>query len=184
MIPPAFPHDLGLKPRLHGEALVFSALAAALDESWHVFHDHAVAGTRRRVDFLCLSPARGIVAIEVKGGEVHLKRGGFRQRVRGDGTAKRIDPLAQVKAATAAVLDALGAELAPAPHLVMWLPMMSGEAFTFAERGREHFFTREQLAPAPLTTILDRVLVATTPGEAHEIMRLIAGLGTRSPLTC
>ncbi|NDC55843.1 MAG: hypothetical protein EBZ69_03380 [Alphaproteobacteria bacterium] len=47
-----------------------------------------------------------------------------------------------------------------------------------------HHDRHHPAADAHLTTILDRVLVATTPGEAHEIMRLIAGLGTRSPLTC
>jgi len=89
MFPAEFPHDLSIKPKLRGEKLVYDALRAGLDDTWCVFYDRPVQGTMRRVDFVAIDPARGALAIEVKGGLVHAKDGAFRQVIAASGQRKR-----------------------------------------------------------------------------------------------
>jgi hypothetical protein len=108
IFPPEFPHDLTAKPKLFGEKLVYEALDAALDGEWLVFYDCQVRGTMRRVDFIVINPARGVAAIEVKGGLVHASDGAFRQLITQSGQRKRIDPFGQLKMAFARVCDAAG----------------------------------------------------------------------------
>lgn len=179
MHPAAFPHDLTAKPKLEGEMLVYRALESGLGDAWTVFYDRPIAGTRRRVDFLCLSPTRGVLAIEVKGGMVHAARGWFRQLIQRPGIRKRIDPFGQVKAGVREALAALGAgDVALPLHLAIWLPMMGQGAFTWSAP-TPHIFTREVLAPERLQAMLAEVLTGgTTEMQRAAIDALITKLGS------
>lgn len=121
MLPAIFPHDLRKKPQLQGEADVFAALQAGLGDDWFVFYDRPVKGTRRRVDFLCIAPARGVLAIEVKGGMVHAARGWFRQLInKGTGQRKRIDPFGQLKLGVRASFEGASGDLVAALSICAW----------------------------------------------------------------
>lgn len=180
MHPAVFPHDLTAKPKLEGEALVYWALEIGLGDDWTVFYDRPIAGTRRRVDILCFSPARGVLAIEIKGGMVHAARGWFRQLIRRPGIRKRIDPFGQLKAGVREALAALGAgDVALPLHLAIWLPMMGQGAFTWPAP-TPHVFTREVLAPDRLRAMLSEVLTGgTTETQQAAIDVVIARLGSR-----
>src|ERR1700677_399507 len=110
--PPAFPHDLKAKPRLLGESLVYEVLQTALADAWSIFYDWPVCGTRRRIDFLCIDPGRGVAAFEVKGGTVHKRRANFVQQIRKDGIRKKILPFGQLKLGVAEVMRCCGIEAA------------------------------------------------------------------------
>ena len=91
--PYPFPHDSQKKPQLKGERLVYDVLSTTLDTTWTTFYDWAVKGTRRRIDFLCINPMRGIAAFEVKDGMVHNTGGKFRQLIdKKTGQRKVINP--------------------------------------------------------------------------------------------
>jgi len=132
MLPAEFPHDLSIKPKLLGEKLVYDALRAGLDDTWCVFYDRPVHGTMRRVDFIAIDPARGAMAIEVKGGLVHAKDGAFRQVIAASGLRKRINPFGQVKMGFTRVCDAVGVDVLTVPvHFAIWFPQMAQSAFTW-----------------------------------------------------
>lgn len=175
MFPPQFPHDLSKKPKLLGEKLVYDALRKALDDSWLVFYDRSVKGTRRRVDFLCINQARGVVAIEVKGGLVHNWRGRFKQVVRRDGTRKVVTPFDQAKQALGEVLTCCDVDVAALPrHVVIFFPQMSQAGFTFPEG--PHVFAREDLEPSKLWAKLDGAM----PTD-HALVCRGAGAGPERP---
>ena len=174
--PLVFPHDLDKKPKLGGEALVFDALAAALDDSWWVLYDQRIPGSRRRVDFLCLNAARGILAIEVKGGQVHDKRGAFRQLVsRKPLWRKRIDPFGQLKLALRDVFAAAGAPSdAITVHQAIWLPEMGQAGLRW--QPTPHILTRELLDPDRLRRLLMTVTMVgldRDQGQAVERIRAV-----------
>jgi hypothetical protein len=74
----------------------------------------------RRVDFVAIDPARGALAIEVKGGLVHASRGAFRQLIAPTGLRKRIDAFGQLKMGFARVGDAAGVDVTAVPvHFVI-----------------------------------------------------------------
>ena len=154
MVPSAFPHDLARKPRLEGEALVYAALQAALDAQWWVFYDRPIAGSRRRVDFIAANPDRGILAVEVKGGLVHDKRGSFRQLVsRAPVRRKRIDPFAQLRLGFRDLLAAAGVEAWAVPaHQAIWFPQMGQGGLRW--KPSPHILTRELLEPAALRGLI------------------------------
>ena len=171
MLPRMFPHDLRKKPQLAGEADVFYALQA-LDDDWAVFYDRPVKGSRRRVDFLCLNPYRGAVAIEVKGGQVHAFRGWFRQKLKTH--RKRIDPFGQVKLGVRDVLSAAGVSPERLPvAFVICFPHMSVKGLPWADPGR-HIWTREVIEAGAVDDAISAVLPhGGTDGEAA---RQVAGL--------
>jgi nuclease-like protein len=167
MFPAAFPHDLRAKPRLVGEKLVYDALRAGLDDAWSVFYDRPVRGTPRRVDFVAIDPARGVVAIEVKGGLVHASRGAFRQLITQSGQRKRIDPFGQLKMGFARVCDAAGVDMTGLPvHFVIWFPQMGQGAFTWEPS--PHIWTREAIEARVVQEAIDRAL-ASRASAAQEI---------------
>jgi Nuclease-related domain len=144
MFPKVFPHDLNVKPKLAGEKIAFEA--AGLDESWSVFYDRPVASTQRRVDFVAINPARGVVAIEVKGGLVHARRGAFRQLITQSGVRKRINPFGQVKLAFARVCDAAGVDILKlSMQFVMWFL---------------HIWTQEKLERGAVASAIETALPA------------------------
>ena len=179
MFPAEFPHDMKKKPKLLGEKLVYDALREALDDSWSVFYDRPVKGTRRRVDFLCINPDRCVIAIEVKGGTVHNWRGNFKQVVRRDGTRKVVTPFDQAKQALGEVLACSGTDAISVPkHLLIFFPQMSQKGFTFSEG--PHVFTRENLEPASLWAKLDGAMPAVAAeNSCAALRRLELALGGR-----
>lgn len=84
-----------------GEAKVFAALAAGLDDEWEVFHSAswmAVGDGQRakegEIDFVLCHPDKGMVCLEVKGGGVECRFGEW-WSIR-DGRRERIkDPFSQ-----------------------------------------------------------------------------------------
>jgi hypothetical protein len=144
MVPSEFPHDLIAKPKLLGEKLVYDGLGAGLGDTWSVFYDRPVRATSRRVDFIAINAARGAIAIEVKGGLVHARRGAFRQLIAASGQRKRINPFGQVKMAFARVCDAAGVDAPAVPvEFVIWFPQMAQSAFTWPPS--PHIWTRETI---------------------------------------
>lgn len=183
LVPPLFPFPPERHPELAGERLVFDALAAALDDRWLVLHNQTVPGVRRRIDFLIIEPARGVVALEVKGGLVHACRGSFRQTVKGRGTRpgqrKRIDPFAQTGAALDALLAATGiARARLAVHVAAVFPQMCARAFPWGPS--PHLLYAEDLAPERLATWCESAiaLAAGKTGDAdpEAVARLVACL--------
>lgn len=169
MIPSEFPHDVRRKPRLRGELAAFAALAKSLPD-WLVFYDRAVVGTRRRVDFLGLCIARGVLAIEVKGGLVHDVGGGFGQLVTASGLRKRINPFGQVKMALARIGDAVGIDVSTAPvHHVVWFPMMAQSAFPW--RASDHIWTRETCEDGAVDAVIARALPRPASNAGERILR-------------
>lgn len=156
MLPGTFPHDLTKKPKLKGEADVYCALRAALDVEWTVFYDQPIPGSRRRVDFLAANPRRGLLAVEVKGGMVHDKRGTFRQLVSKSGQRKKIDPFGQLKRAVGDLLTAAGVEVAVPMHQAIWLPDMGQGGLRW--QPSDHILTREHLSPSQVAGLMVRVL--------------------------
>jgi hypothetical protein len=177
--PARFPHDLLKKPWLLGEALVYTALQSALDSAWHIFYDWHVPGARRRVDFLCIDPARGVAAFEVKGGLVQKRRAHFVQRIYRNGTRKRIFPFDQVKSGVNAVLCCCHVAPAVFPlHLSIFFPAMSLSAFPWREGA--HFFTCEDLEPARLwSRIAPSLPTIDNPPAAAAMRGFIADLTRR-----
>jgi len=155
---------------------VYAALQSALTDAWAIFYDWKVPGTRRRVDFLCIEPLRGIAAFEVKGGMVHKHRRTFVQKIRKDGIRKKILPFGQLRSGVMEVLACCGIDAAPLKiHESIFFPHMSQTAYTFGEG--PHFFTREDLAPAKLWAKLSASLPGIDNPDATAIMqRLVATL--------
>lgn len=177
MFPAAFPHDLAKKPKLQGEALVWLALASAFDDSWFVFYDRGGLGTRRRVDFIALHALRGAFVCEVKGGEVHDKRGSFRQLVsRRPVWRKKIDPFRQLRLAMIEVWTAIGVARDAVPvHEAIWFPQMGQGGLRW--QPSPHILTRETLEPAALRATIELALPLRGGHVEGNVWRLVRGLG-------
>jgi Nuclease-related domain len=159
MLPPIFPHDLGAKPKLLGERMVYDALRDGLNDMWSVFYDRPVRGTLRRVDFIAIDPGRGAVAIEVKGGLVHASRGAFRQLIAASGRREQINPFGQLKMAFARVCDVAGIDVLAVPlHLAIWLPQMAQTALTWEPS--PHIWTRETVEGGGVGAMMGQMLPA------------------------
>ena len=187
MVPLVFPHDLRRRPKLAGEALVFAALQAALDDEWRVFYDRPIPRSRRRVDFIVANPRRGLLAIEVKGGMVHDKRGAFRQLISKTGQRKRIDPFGQLKlglrdlfAAANLALDAdvlsetgkQGAWSAVPVHQAIWFPEMGQGGLRW--QATPHILTLEILDVTRLHGIVATCLHdELTPEQSAIVVQLM-----------
>lgn len=143
MVPPVFPHDLRAHPELDGKRIVFDALAAALGNGWTVYYNQRVKGSSRPIDFLIVRPDGGLIAWEVKGGQVHAHRGAFHQRIARNGQRKRIDPFGQLKRAVKAYLAATGRDPATPVELAIVFPHMAASAFQWASS--PHILTSEDL---------------------------------------
>ena len=176
MLPATFPHDLARKPRLEGEALVYRALSAALDDRWFVFYDRGGLGARRRVDFIALHALRGAFVCEVKGGQVHDKRGSFRQLIsRTPVWRKRIDPFRQLRLAMTEVWAALGVAHDAVPvHEAIWFPQMGQAGLRWPPS--PHILTRELLEPTALRATIELALPLRGDVE-QNVWKLVRGLG-------
>jgi hypothetical protein len=170
MFPPSFPHELKKKPKLLGEHLVYDALQAGLGALWSVFYDRAVRGTPRRVDFIAIEPARGAIAIEVKGGLVHASRGAFRQVIARSGRRKRINPFGQLKLAFARLCDAAGVDALAVPvEFVIWFPQMAQSAFTWPSS--PHIWTRETIELEDICGTVERLLPARASAAGSSALQ-------------
>jgi hypothetical protein len=109
------------------------------------------------VDFVAIDPARGAIAIEVKGGLVHATRGVFRQVIAASGQRKGIDPFGQLKFGFARVCDAAGVDVLTLPvHWVIWFPHMAQSAFTW--KRSPHIWTREACERGAVRALVAEVL--------------------------
>lgn len=160
--PATFPHDLKRRPDLAGEAAVYKALASAAGEDWQVFYNCSAKGVRRKIDFMVLIPVRGLIAIEVKGGLVHVSRGSFRQAIHTmhgqRGHRKRVEPFAQVKRALGELWQKTGIASGAVPTFIMAaFPSMSANAYPWSNA--MHLLTREDFDdPARLARRLQDAL--------------------------
>lgn len=107
---------------------VWRALRQHLPASWTVWHGAMVqAGAApAEIDFLCACPGRGLIAIEVKGGQLSVANGVWFQ----EGRALKQSPYKQVTRAGFALRDYLCAELKcsdlPFPFLkLVWFPAVA-----------------------------------------------------------
>lgn len=73
MIPPTMTDDHGSR----AESRVFKALQKNLDDTWHVFHSFTQIGQNKQnrfidseTDFLIFHPEKGLLTLEVKGGQI------------------------------------------------------------------------------------------------------------------
>ncbi len=180
--PSMIPVQLATRPALVGEKRVWEALRAApLSAETRVFYNRAPKGCRRRADMIIINPERGIIAIEVKGGLVHYRRG-FRQQLAGaQRWRKRIDPWGQAKLALAQLFAVLGLDPATIPHAVAFaVPTMLRGGYQFDPGA--HILTAEDLAPIALASKLDQLLPRLSSGARRElapIFDVIAAAVTR-----
>lgn len=109
------------------ELQVWRTLRQQLSEAWTVWHHVRVQTSFAplEIDFLCFSPEHGLLAIEVKGGNVTLENGLWFQ----DGKALKWSPYQQINRAGFALHDllceAIKRKKLPFPFLKMvWFPAM------------------------------------------------------------
>ncbi|MGE0108664.1 MAG: nuclease-related domain-containing protein [Bdellovibrionales bacterium] len=173
MFPSQFPHDLSNNPKLKGENLVFNALQSALQDDWSIFYDWSVQGTRRRVDFICISQTLGIIVFEVKGGLVHNSKGAFKQEIKYNGFRKSITPFDQVMKAYRDIVHACNLEIDDLPkcHYAVFFPEVTQKAFTFTEG--LHIFTHEDLLKEKMTEKIQKSLTAPSIRQNNLLCVLI-----------
>lgn len=116
--PRKLPRSVLDDPRRRAEVRVYDRLAAVLDDNFHVFYSSPWLGTDSmgnekdgECDFLIAHPDHGILAIEVKGGEISYDPTDCQWRSR-DAFAfvhKIKDPIAQARAAKHEILQRLSA---------------------------------------------------------------------------
>ena len=119
-----FPDDLPAAPA--SERVVFAALKARLPDPWQVWHGVAYSaaqtGAEGEMDFVVAHPERGLVVIEVKGGQLTCRGGRWFQ----DGRRLREAPAAQATREAHALVRAWEARFnAPPPFPVahaVWFP--------------------------------------------------------------
>lgn len=129
----------------------------------------------RRIDFLVLAPGRGMIAIEVKGGLVHVRHGRFGQTARSGERRrrKRIAPFHQAMLALAELWTKTGIAAGDIPvHIMAAFPHMSEQAYPWGRAS--HLLTIEDLEADRLRNRLQDVLPEISHGLA-ELERL-AGL--------
>src|SRR5688572_25194660 len=87
------------------------AVLASLDDDWRVFHSVAWQSVRAgregdgEADFVLLHPRRGLVVLEVKGGEIRIENGMWNSVNRATRVVNRIkNPFEQAKASKYALL--------------------------------------------------------------------------------
>lgn len=176
LYPPSFPHDLKKHPKRAGEHAVYEALRDALDDAWFVFYDRRVPGSNRPIDFLVIHPERHVLALEVKGGQVHAVRGRFRQMVSRTGQRIVTTPFAQTRKALIALCRAIGIEPDTLPvHIAAFFPMMAASAFPWADTG-PHIMTREHLDSQVLATAIMRTLPTPPITQAVYVHALLRAL--------
>lgn len=157
MYPRTFPHNLTKRPKLRGEALVYAALQETCDDDWSVFYDYPIIGSRRRIDFVVVNRNRGVLAIEVKGGMVHDKRGTFRQLLSKAGRRKRVDPFGQLRFGLDDLFRAAGIPQGSLPvHQSIWFPEMGQAGLRW--QPSLHILTRETLDPRWLREMIEQAL--------------------------
>jgi hypothetical protein len=158
-IPATFPEPLATRPALRGERRVWEALRRApLPADVTTFYNRAPEGCRRRTDFLIVDPARGLLAIEVKGGLVQYRdRDGFRQWLPNQRWPKKIEPWMQAGRALQQTLAALHLNQIVIPCApVLAVPHRRRDQFPFELPPR--MLTAEDLRPAALVRKLDTLL--------------------------
>ncbi|WP_281613410.1 NERD domain-containing protein [Flammeovirga sp. SubArs3] len=98
--------------RLNAEKLIYDSLLNHLDDEYYVFHSYRWQSSFKNKykngenDFMVFHPKKGILIIEVKGGEMIYKEGSFYRLLHGEEhiLAGAKDPLNQVMDAKAAML--------------------------------------------------------------------------------
>ncbi|MEQ1715044.1 MAG: nuclease-related domain-containing protein [Hyphomicrobium sp.] len=183
LIPSVFPHDLKLRPGLAGENRVYDALANALPAGWTVFYNARIPRSRRSIDFLIVVPKRGLVAIEVKGGLVHMRRGAMRQAQRRTPLqGKRIQPFLQLQRALADLWRATNLPPGAVPtHLIAAFPHMSAKAYPWGPA--QHVLTREDLDPECLGARLRNALPPLQGPEPKldTLIAMLSSVPSRAP---
>jgi hypothetical protein len=164
--PPDMPPQFS-RAVLAGEKCVWQALLAApLGDGVHVFYNRRPKGSRRAPDILVLNPQRGVINIEVKGGQVHFSHGSFRQKI--PTHRKKIDPWMQAKLALRDLFKALGVNADSIPHaVVLAAPLMHRTAYTFG--ASPHIITADDLAPEVLTAKILALLPVIEAADQHRM---------------
>jgi hypothetical protein len=109
-----------------GEIKVFNALRDGLDDRWEVYH--SVAWVRRdpargaidgEIDFVLCHPHRGIICLEVKGGDLECRYGEWLRRGQGGELERVKDPFAQATDHQYALAQLVGEDLFIARAVVL-----------------------------------------------------------------
>ena len=152
-------------PQHDSERRVLSALRG-LDDDWLVFHNIRWQSLRRNrqgdgeTDFALFHPARGVLVIEAKGGEVHLIDGDFVRR-HANGTTDRIgSPFEQAADCKRQMSDFLSAEVPGLGH-----GPRVGHAVAFPHVRIDHDLGPE----GPRTIILDSNDLSDIRRSIHRI---------------
>ena len=155
------------------ELQVWRTLQSQLSATWTVWHHVGMQTSFAplEIDFLCFSPEHGLLAIEVKGGDVTLENGVWFQ----DGKALRWSPYQQINRAGFALRDFLCESLAcrdlPFPFLkVVWFPAVSHPQEEPLE-GRGMTFYAEELAHVQQT--VEAYLPRLQQRVAHETTSIL-----------
>lgn len=93
--------------RTDSERAVWETLRTQAGDDWTIVANQVLADGEREyeIDLLVLIPDQGIVALEVKGGEVWIDAHTGRWQQKSHGETKRIDPVGQVLKAKFAARD-------------------------------------------------------------------------------
>ena len=138
------PSDVTHFNRSKAEKEVFRALRARLPDSVTVFYslhrvhpgEHRAARDARVVaqgegDFVIFDPTRGIMAIEVKGGDVRLEEGQWRQKNRQTGLEITIRPAIRASRTSQRLLERVRSKVPEASSLLfchaIWFPECAPE---------------------------------------------------------
>jgi hypothetical protein len=173
---------------VHSESTVWIALTA-LDDQWRVFHSVRWQSVRRgrqgdgEADFILLHPSRGIVVLEVKGGDVEVAEGSWFSTDR-RGTRHRIkNPFEQAidsKHSLIGRLNDIEPRILRVPDVCHGVVFPDGDvAQPIGMYGpRDIIWSSSDLLRAP--DALDRLLRhwnakgSLTPTEVQEITRILA----------
>ncbi len=92
--PGLYPREKPRSTESHAEILVYESLKPRLPAGWYAWHSLRVRegdGIFGEGDFVVVDPDRGLLAVEVKGGDIEQRDGRWFQ----NGSAMRMDPRAQ-----------------------------------------------------------------------------------------
>jgi len=182
VLPISLPDWVRGDPKRRAEVVVFEALRDGLDDQYSVFysfswivHRSTRGATEGEADFVVAHPDRGVLLVEVKGGFISYDgaRGSWLSRDR-DGMTYEIDPIKQLRASKAALIDKVKSVRAWDGR---WLDVGYCVAFPHVDR-----IACGSTADLPPEVIITRDDFASIQSRLAEIYEYWSGTATRRRL--